>query len=203
MAYTTRELIDILDREMRSCWRGKRIVLSSEARIDNPVIAKALDIDKVSKVYAYRDFRAQIWAYQQEHQISGIVWRTVKFNELEVQVPEIHNQLVAVEGDKEILMSVKDELLDFWWQVSQTMQYWLVIAPDAAVGGERHQPRTRREVETLVEQTQWAEIDAGRQEVYLGLCWGNPSQYRYGWAKPLSGCTRIVAASDRPSLINI
>ena len=203
MTYTTAELIEILDRELQANWKGKRVLLSPARRINDPVVAKALNMDKVSKVFAYQDFRRQIHEYQQQHQVSGIIWRTCTFGDRSIRYPEIDNQLIPVLGDKEILMESKQSILSFWYEVTQNMNYWLVNAPGNNSNGDRHEKITLNYVTKLAQQTEWAEIDAARTEVYLGLCWGDPQEYRYQWAKPRSGCDRIVATCSEPSAIKI
>jgi hypothetical protein len=54
-----------------------------------------------------------------------------------------------------------------------------------------------------MQEAEWAELDAAQTELYLGLCWGNPQEYQYQWAKPDSGCHRIIAAKDEPSAIKV
>ena len=205
MTYTTQELIEILDRELQENWKGKRILLSSAKRIDDPVVAKALDMDRVSKVYAYREFRAQIHEYQQKHQISGIIWRNCTFKERTIRYPEVHNQLIPVRGDKEILINAKGAILEFWYQVTEGMNFWLVNTPGNRGNNPHnlHQKITLNYLHKLTQQIEWAEIDAARTEIYLGLCWGHPHEYRYQWAKPKSGCDRIIAALTKPSAIKI
>ena len=220
MTYTTEELIEILDRELQANWKGKRVLLSSSKRINDPVVAKALNMERVSKVFAYRDFRLQIHEYQQQHQVSGIIWRNCTFQAKTIRCPEIHNQLIPVVGDKEILIQAKSSLLDFWYEVTKGMNFWLVNAPSRQsnntdyskkmlLSGERLAQRARHQkipleyLQKLAQQTEWVEIDAARTEIYLGLCWGNPQEYRYQWAKPKSGCDRIVATQNEPSSIKI
>lgn len=195
MTYTTQQLIKILEQEMRATCKGERILLSSDYRIDNPVVAKALNMQKVSKVFAYQDFRAQIHQYQQQNNVSGLIWRNCHFKGKSVRFPELHNQLIAVSGDKEALMAAKDSVLEFWREMTQTMNFWIVahrrrqISPDS--------------INEFIQQAEWAEIDATRTELYLGLCWGNPQEYQYQWAKPTSGCHRIIAAMNEPSSIKV
>lgn len=217
MTYTTQELIEILDRELKANWKGERIVLSSEERINNPVVAKFLNMDRVSKVFAYQDFRRQIHEYQQEHQVSGIIWRNCNFKTKTINYPEVYNQLIPVEGDKEILVSAKDSILAFWYEVTVEMNFWLANAPardnrldresiksqKLKVPANIHQQISGEYADKIVRQAEWAEIDASLTEVYLGLCWGDPLEYRYQWAKPRSGCDRIIAADTEPSSIKI
>ncbi|HEY9816804.1 MAG TPA: hypothetical protein V6D20_13545, partial [Candidatus Obscuribacterales bacterium] len=63
MPYTTQDLIEILDQELRAHWKGERLLLSSEKRLDNPVVAKAIGAGQLSKVFGYRDFQGQIHQY--------------------------------------------------------------------------------------------------------------------------------------------
>ena len=202
MTYSTNELIQILDRELKENWKGKRVVLSSAKRINDPVVAKALNMDKVNKVFAYRDFRSQIHQYQHNHQVSGIIWRKCTFAGENITYPEIHSQLVPIEGDKKTLVGARQEILDFWYRVTDNMKFWLV---NGNVGNhqEHHQPISFEYLQKLIQQTEWAEIDAARTEVYLGLCWGVPQDHQYQWAKPKSGCDRIIATVSEPSAIKI
>ena len=63
MAYTTEQLLDILDQELKATWRGERVLLQADHRIDNPVISKALGSQKLSQVFAFQDFREQIHSF--------------------------------------------------------------------------------------------------------------------------------------------
>jgi hypothetical protein len=195
MTYTTQQLIEILEQELRATWKGERILLSSADRIDNPVIAKALDWQKVSKVFVYQDFRRQIHEYQQQHRVSGIIWRECTFGGKSIRFPELHNQLIAVPGDKEMLIAAKESVLDFWREMTQKMNFWLVA--------NRYRPIAADSIEELIQEVEWAEIDAAQTELYLGLCWGHPQEYQYHWAKPRSGCHRIIAAMTEPSSIKV
>ncbi|MDJ0590199.1 MAG: hypothetical protein QNJ72_09430 [Pleurocapsa sp. MO_226.B13] len=202
MTYTTDELIKILDCELKENWKGKRVVLSSAQRINDPVVAKALNMDRVNKVFAYRDFRSQIHEYQQQHGVSGIIWRTCTFEQQSITYPEVHNQLIPIQGDKDILIAARERILDFWHRVTEPMNFWLVNSKTGN-NGSHNQPIPRSYLKKLIKQTEWAEIDAARTEIYLGLCWGDPQEYRYQWAKPKSGCDRIIATVSEPSAIKI
>ena len=195
MTYSTQQLIDILDQELRATWKGERILLSSAQRLDNPVVEKAINLNKVGKVFAYRDFRRQIHEYQQNYQVSGLIWRNCNFRNKSLCYPEIHNQLIPVLGDKERLMEYKETVLHFWQEMTQDMNYWLVV--------NHLRPLSADSLASLIQETEWAEIDATQTELYLGLCWGNPEEYQYLWAKPTSGCHRVIAAISEPSSIKV
>lgn len=195
MTYTTEELIKFLELELRATWGGQRLIFNTSEKLANPVVAKAIDLNKTSKVFVFRDFRQQIHQYQRDHQVSGVVWRSVSFQDKSLEFPEVHNQLIPIEGDKEILIQAKSSVIDFWREVTQGMKYYLA--------GDRTSAVTDGVLEQLYREGEWAELDAGQEEVYLGLCWGNPREYIYKWAKPESGYHRIIASRNQPSSINI
>lgn len=223
MTYSTQDLIAILERELKANWKGKRVVLSSAERINDPVVTKLLNMNQVSKVFAYQDFRSQIHQYQREHKVSGVIWRNCTFKSNTVSYPEIHNQLIPLEEDKTILIQAKQSVINFWLEVTSEMQFWLANAPGKTrlsklslnqkqqhqVNSVNHQQKTphlqitKEYVTKMINQAEWAEVDATRSEVYLGLCWGDPLEYRYQWAKPKSGCDRIIASQTVPSSIKI
>jgi hypothetical protein len=195
MSYTTEELIDILDQELRAAWRGERQVLSSADRLNNPVVAKALGTAQLSKVFAVQDFRDQIHQYQREHQVSGLIWHTCRFGGRSMQFLELHPQLIAIPADKQRLLAAKSTVIEFWRSVSPGLRLWRPGLPP--------EPLNRSQVDDLITQTEWAEVDATRSELYLTLCWGNPKDCHYDWARPDSGCERIIAAIAEPSAIKI
>jgi hypothetical protein len=195
MVYSTQDLIQILDAEMRATWRGDRVLLAPDERLSNPVIAKAIDGQKAAKVFAYQDFRAQIHEYQRQHSVSGLIWRVCTFQGRSIRYPELHNQLIPVAGDKEKLMTAKPLVLDFWRENTLDMNFWLSV--------HRHRPLSLDSLADLMAEAEWAEIDAAQTELYLGLCWGDPQHYQYQWAKPESGCHRVIATHDQPSSIKV
>ena len=195
MVYSTSELIDILDRELQANWRGERVLLSPAERLNNPAIAMALDPGKLSKVFAYREFRSQIHAYQEEYGVSGIVWRTCRFSGREIDLPEVHNHLVAIEGDKQILQAAKAAVIEFWHETTAGMKFWL--------SRNSLQLLSLEELQIRIDRAEWAILDAAREELYLGLCWGKPEDCSCDWARPESGCDRVIAAKDRPSAVKV
>ena len=195
MTYTTEQLLAFLDQDLRATWKGERVVLSSDERLDNPVIAKAIGADKLSKVFAIQDFRAQIHNYQRQHGVSGLVWHTCEFQGQSLQVPELHPQLIAIPDDKLALTAAKPAIIQFWRAAIPDLRLWLA--------GRPAQPIALDQVETLIAACEWAEIAAARTELYLTLCWGDPKDCHCDWAKPESGCDRIIAAPGEPSGIKV
>lgn len=195
MTYSTKELIDFLEMELKATWSGKRLIFNTSEKLDNPVVSKALDMDKTGRVFIFRDFRRQIHEYQEKNNVSGLIKRKITFNGKSFSFPEVYNQLIAIEGDKKFLVEAKASVLDFWHEITENMKYYL--------SENRENPLTREELEELYQEAEWAELDTGKDEVYLGLCWGNPNEYVNQWAQPESGCRRIIASYDKPSSISI
>ncbi len=203
MIYNTHQLIQILDQELQANWKGERILLSLNDRMEeDPILAKAMDPKKMSKVFAYPDFRRQIHQYQKDRRVSGIVWRNSTFKGKSVLTPELHNQLIPIPGDKEILIAAKESILAFWHEVTCNLNFWLSDRFSCSQR-DRLQKINPELVEKLAADAEWAEIDATIDALYLGLCWGNPQEYQYRWATPESGYYRIIASQDEPRSIAV
>lgn len=195
MVYSTAQLIEIVEQELRAAWRGDRQLLAPEKRLDLPMVASALDLGQVSRVYAVQDFKAQIHQYQEIHGISGIIWRSLTYRGKTIELPEIHPHLTAIATDMVQLAQATDGIVEFWWEQTQGDRYWQ--------GGYPPQPLTKAAVEAKLSQGQWLELDGGLTELYLGICWGQWPEYRYRWAHPHSGCDRLIASATSPPAINI
>ena len=195
MSYTTEQLLDFLDQELRATWKGERVVLSSADRLNNPVISKAIGADKLSKVFAIQDFRAQIHDYQRQHGVSGLVWHTCQFAGRSLRVPELHPQLIAIPADKAALVAARPAMLTFWRESIAGLRLWMA--------GNQPQPTTLAQVEKRIAVSEWAELAATRDELYLSLCWGDPKDCHCDWARPDSGCDRIIATAGEPSGIKV
>ena len=128
----------------------------------NPVVSKAIGADKLSKVFAYKDFRDQIHQYQREHNVSGLVWHPCTFKGQTIQLPEIHPDLTAIPADKAALAAAKADIIAFWRASSQGLRLWAAghdpVEIDAAT------------VEGYIKDAEWADVSATRSELYLGLC---------------------------------
>ena len=195
MPYTTEQLLEFLDQELKATWKGERVLLSSDERLANPVIAKAIGTEKLSKVYAIQDFRAQIHAYQQEHGVSGLIWHDCLFQGRTIRIPELHPQLAAIPQDKLALVAAKPAIMNFWHECVVGLNLWLA--------GSQPRSTTLDHVETLAATSEWAEITAAQTELYLTLCWGDPKECHCDWARPKSGCERIIATEGEPSGIKV
>jgi hypothetical protein len=191
--YRTEELIKILADERRACMNGERLNLAASVS-GNPIIDLFLKPDGIQKFSAYRDFKASVHRYQRDYQVSGLVWRQLTINEKTLRYPAIDEELVALPSDLEILKKAQGSILDFWWQVTLSMDLYLSIN-----AGKDYRPITSNDVEAIVYTTEWANLfqhgNSTFLEIILQLGWGKPEEASYKWGWPTSGSEFIHAVN--------
>ena len=190
--YNTTELIKILVEERQACLQGQRFNLAATPYTGNPVVDHFLKPDAFQKFTAFQDFRAAVHRYQREYLVSGVVSRQVTVGGKTISFPVVHEHLIALSSDLEILQTAKASLLNFWHQVTVGMDLYLSIN-----NGRDYQKLKTKEIEAIAERTEWANIlkweKSNFLEILLQLGWGKPEEaaYRRGW--PTSGSEYIHA----------
>ena len=190
--YTTEELIQILNQERQACLKGERLNLRATPAVGNPVVDCFLKPEGIQKFTAYQNFKATIHQYQQEHQVSGIVWREIIVKGKTLQFPFVNEQLIALPYDLEQLKAAKIKLLAFWDDVTAGMDLYLSLN-----SGKDYRQICVEEVDAIIQRTEWACIwkweKSSFLEMLLQLGWGQPSESgdRRGW--PQSGSENIHA----------
>lgn len=191
--YSTEELIKILADERRACMNGERLNLAASAS-GNPLIDQFLKPEGIQKFSAYRDFKAAVHRYQQQHQVSGIVWRDLMINGKALHYPAVDEQLIALPRDLEILKDTKEAILSFWCSVSQGMDLYLSINL-----GRDYRQIMPNDVKVIAYRTEWASLSVHGNstflEIILQLGWGKPEEASYKWALPTSGSEYIHAVN--------
>jgi hypothetical protein len=191
--YSTEELIKILADERRACMNGQRLNLAASAS-GNPLIDRFLKPDGIQKFSAYRDFKAAVHRYQQQHQVSGIIWRQLTLKGQTLRYPVVDEQLMALKSDLEILKAAKDSILAFWGNVTLGMDLYLSITT-----GKEFRQIMPDDVGAIAYRTEWANLfqhgNSTFLEVILQLGWGKPEEasYKQGW--PTSGSEYIHAVN--------
>ncbi|MDI9637628.1 hypothetical protein [Geitlerinema calcuttense] len=189
--YSTEDLIAILNQERRACIRGQRLNLAAKAS-GSPVIDQFLQIEGVQKFSAYQDFKATVHHYQREHQVSGVVWRTITLGEKSLRFPVVDEQLIALEGDMAILKAAKESAIAFWQTATQGMDLYLILNQR-----KDYQQIQMAEAIAIAQRTEWASLMKWEKhdflEIVLQLGWGKPEEaaYKRGW--PASGSEYIHA----------
>jgi hypothetical protein len=191
--YSTEELIKILADERRACMNGQRLNLAASAS-GNPLIDRFLKPDGIQKFSAYRDFKAAVHRYQQQHQVSGIIWRQLTLKGQTLRYPVVDEQLMALKSDLEILKAAKDSMVAFWGNVTLGMDLYLSITT-----GKEFRQIMPDDVGAIAYRTEWANLfqhgNSTFLEVILQLGWGKPEEasYKQGW--PTSGSEYIHAVN--------
>jgi hypothetical protein len=190
--YSTEELRQILAEEQRACMSGKRLDLAAQPSGMNHVIDRLIEPTGIQKFTAYENFRATIHQYQHEHQVSGIVWQEIRLHHHMLRFPKIDDQLASTNQDLRLVWAAKQSILDFWWEVTTSMQPFLSVQR-----GIRFEHADRAAIERIIQRTEWATIaHHGRNEtleVILQLGWGKPEDARYRRDFPKSGSEFVHA----------
>lgn len=190
--YSTEELIQILNQERQACLKGERLNLRATPAVGNPVVDCFLKPEGIQKFTAYQNFKATIHQYQQEHRVSGIVWREIVVRGKTLRFPFVNEQLIALPYDLEQLKAAKIKLLEFWDDVTAGMDLYLSLN-----SGKDYRQICVEEVDAIVQRTEWACVwkweKSSFLEMLLQLGWGQPSEAgdRRGW--PQSGSENIHA----------
>lgn len=198
MAYTTEELIQILASERQACLKGERLKIAATAS-GNPIVDKFIKSDGVQKFDAYQDFKAAVHRYQQEHSVSGIVWRQLTLKGKNISYPEVDSQLIALPKDLETLKLAKARMISFWQEVIVGMDLYRSVNY-----GKDYRLVTLAQVDKIAQRTEWANLlkweKANFLEIVLQLGWGQPEAAAYNRELPLAGSEYIHAVNpgNRP-----
>ncbi|HEY9649124.1 MAG TPA: hypothetical protein V6C95_00565, partial [Coleofasciculaceae cyanobacterium] len=131
---------------------------------------------------------------QQQHQVSGIVWRQLTVKGTTLRYPAVDDQLIALPSDLETIKAAKASILAFWWQVTRDMDVYLSINL-----GRDYSQIQPNEVEAITRKTEWANLtlhgNSNFLEIILQLGWGKPEEASYRWGLPRSGSEYIHAVN--------
>jgi hypothetical protein len=191
--YTTQELISILAAERQACLKGERLKLEVTVS-GNPVIDQFIPTEGLQKFAAYQDFKSAIHIYQQENQVSGIVWKEITIKGQTLHYPEVDTQLIALPSDLEIIKNAKNSILEFWSNVTRDMDLYLSFN-----NGKDYQQILNIDVERIAQRTEWATLfkweNINFLEIILQLGWGKPEEASYKRGRPLSGSEFVHAVN--------
>jgi hypothetical protein len=178
---------------------GQRLSLKASPTGFSPALDFFLKTDGIQKFTAYNDFKATIHAYQHEHQVSGIIWQTLTIQEQTLYFPKLHDQLIAIPTDLDLLHRHRDPIYTFWHEITQGMDLYLALHV-----GKMHEPIALAEVDRIYRRTAWASLNAQGSgptlEVILQLGWGQPEEavYRRGFPESGSELIHAVYPGNKP-----
>ncbi len=210
MIYTTVELINLLQGERDACMNGERLKLSAKTTGLSKEADAILSTKGIQQVTSYHDFRTEIWKYQVQNLVSGIVWEEIGINSLIFQFPTIHDQLISLPSDLELMQSYKSRVVEFWRDLTQGLQLWR--SGSNRKGNERPDMIiSLNEVEKLITQCKWATLSANTfnqqlrrwtldpepyyQEIVVQLGWGWPELTGSWQYWPKHGCEWLKAVN--------
>ena len=191
--YTTEQLIEILASERQACMSGQRLYLTIRGS-GHPLIDQFIKSEGAQQFTAYQNFKAAVHRYQQEHQVSGLIWQEITLKGLTLRCPIVDEHLSAIESDVAVLKSVRASVLTFWYETTVGMDLYLSINND-----KDYRSIQPSEVEGIVQRTEWATLWKWEKsdflEVVLQLGWGKPEFASYKRSFPLSGSEYIHAVN--------
>ncbi len=210
MIYTTEELINLLQGEFQAGNKGERLKLSAKSTGFSKEADAILSTEGIQQVESYHDFRAEIWKYQVQNLVSGLVWSEIDINGKLFQFPQIHDQLISLPNDVELMKSYKARAVDFWRGVAQGLDIWR--AGSNKKGDERPGIVISLPVaELLINQAEWATLSANNfdrqlrrwtldarpdyQEINIQLGWGWAELAGYLQHWPEHGSEWLTAVS--------
>ncbi|NER37384.1 MAG: hypothetical protein F6J93_26035 [Oscillatoria sp. SIO1A7] len=200
MSYTTEELIKIIEEERKACLKGERLNLKARVYEVNPIVDKFFKPEGIQKFTAYQDFKETVHRYQHEHQVSGIVWRSILVGSQAIRFPTVHYQLAALPSDLELLGLAKGKVLEFWQATTAEMDLYL-----ATNAGKEYRQISPTDVEAIATGTEWANLYKWEKntdflEIVLQLGWGQPASasYRQGWPDNGSEYIHAVKPGRQP-----
>ncbi len=192
LPYSTKDLIQILAQERQACMNGERLNLAAMPSGINSLIDRFVNADGIQRFTAYNDFRNAIHNYQQEHQVSGIVWEEIAIAGNRLRYPKVDDHLVSLPNDLIILKSAKATVIEFWNKVTDGRDFYLSLN-----GGKLHRAVEKIDVDRIVDRTEWASLSKQGKleslEIILQLGWGKPEAALYKRGFPESGCEYVHA----------
>jgi len=194
MTYTTQDLIQLLDSERDACMNGARLKLSATNTGFSKEADAILGSRGIQQIGAYHDFRTEVWKYQVQNLVSGIVWEEIDIDGKQLRFPAVDDQLLSLPSDVELIKSYKGHVVGFWCHVTQGLQLWR--------SGDNRKTHERPEMvispaeaDSLMAQCEWAALSTNHfdrqlrrwtlepepyyQEINLELGWGLPELAGY------------------------
>ncbi len=131
-------------------------------------------------------------------QISGLFWMDIMFDGAFIRIPYIHEDLICLPTDMEILRAHKPKIFAWVRQFCPKFQIWM----DDKSGNFREM--TIEELESLQEECDWLSVSSENDSIetclrlFLDLCWVTPGDEYKVNAFPEDG-TALVQITKFPS----
>lgn len=197
--YNTEQLISILDtavnRSVEIQCACSPLSAPEAETADWEIIHKFNAKNAAAALEGYWQLREQIHNYQHEHQISGLIAEERTYQGKTIKAFSVHEQLISILGDKEVLRKQTPKVIEWWVEVTQGMELW----HSPTFNREDDYRVSLEEILPLAPLVEWAEISVSnglRTEIDLKLCWGEPDPYPESkWFCAINPLSSSVTAS--------
>jgi len=173
----------------------------------SPVEAMLRHDIKVEWLKLFWNLRDQIWEKQIINGISGVCWVETNFCDKSIVLPELAENLVLAPGDKDIIISKRDEAIAWIEQFASAFKLW-GITDTSAVECSWDDFLEESAIAEWVELS--AEDDISRVYVletgerheaptlilHISLCWGTPGHHEKLDSRPASGLISFQLTND-------
>lgn len=176
MIYTTEKLTEILQEEFERC----TAIIS-----DKPHHLRTtfdLEQDAIA-CKAYQEVNRQVWHYQIQYEVSGLVWHEYKYSGHTIRFPKKHGQLITIDSDIETLKAYKNKVVEWWLNVINGKTIWCTYSEEhEVISNIDHALRVARNVDWAIPNID----DFPVPRITLCLEWGIPEEVSWSH-KPTSG----------------
>jgi hypothetical protein len=139
------------------------------------IVGAVLGSENINQVVNYRKFQEVIWEYQRQHQISGIIIKTVQLGDKTYRFPVPLKELLALENDLDILKAAVPRVIEAFTEYVSSRPLYLCYTAYDKWDGEHHIQTTLDYIKHEAGYAHWAEITVEEDtNVSLSLGWGNP-----------------------------
>lgn len=111
MSYTTEQLISYLEEYESKCMDyQKQLIQQRDKQLGkhqrrNEEVFDYFGKQTVKTTESYWEVREQVQQYQRDYNVSGVAWEEVFYRGMSIRVPRVHDQLICMPGDKNVLIA--------------------------------------------------------------------------------------------------
>lgn len=183
---TTEELQEIVQREHDSFMnkeKGLPIKLSDEQaeQVERQagLMGAFLGVERMATLSYFHDFKEQIWNYQREHEVSGLLIEEIEVDGKSIRFPSQAYWLILLESDLDILKAAKERMVDFFADYVRNNLVYLSYEIYNKEGGNWDMQTTLDFILHFAQDMDWALLSKGSifgDQVSLGLGYGSADE---------------------------
>lgn len=179
---TTEELFALLESKKFSWIKDEKAVTqisynAYKLAVDYyEIVSAVLGSENTNQTLTYAKLKEIVWEYQRQHQISGVIIETVQLGDKAYRFPVSPKELLAVEGDLDILKAAVPRVIEAFTDYVNSRPIYLCYTAYDKWDAEHHVQTTLEYIKHEARYADWAEITVDDDtNVSLSLGWGNPN----------------------------